>query len=276
MTNRLHAFEALEYLQWRGITLPVSDWEHRFAHEKAEHHIIYRAGVAIDQMGAQGRTFQYVLPLKQGVAKAPYHDAFTSIYFKLYWAFQDKSPGTLIDPVHGVINAVPGEWNAQASANSDMDGPTVRVTFIEDTDVDAATKDKVPTFSSLERSAVSLDDAVAVIPWDRPVPIPKTSDPLSIASGVLQQGSRAIEKTQAYSMAVANRAGEVEEACEDLDRRGIPGTNGTRLAARKLRVDSTRLMDLADMLRMNAQIAKNPIIAPGTSIFVTRKRRRNR
>jgi uncharacterized protein YdcH (DUF465 family) len=307
MIDSRNAFASLENMQWRDVILPVADWEHRFAHEKAEHHIIYRNGVAIDQLGSQGRTFSYLLPMKQGIARKPFHDAFVDIYFRLYSAFLDKSADTLIDPVHGAILACPGEFNATATTQDGLDGPTVRVTFIEDTPSDGVLPDKVPSFSKLTRDSNSLDDEVAVVPWDRPTPILPTSDPLSILSGILQQGSRMIEKTQAHFMAVADRANEVEEACEDLDRKGIPGTNALRLSARKLRVDSTRLantppadvpgliltmtteapktitdilretgMDMADLLKMNAGIAKSPIIPAGTQIFVTRKRRRRR
>jgi hypothetical protein len=302
-----NVFKQMELLQWRDVLLPFSEWEHRFAHESVQHHIIYRAGVAIDMLGAQGRTFSYVLPTKEGIAKSPYLNAFTNIYYRFYESYRDKSADDLIDPVHGAIWAVPGEWNASSTAVDGQDGPMVRVTFTEDVPVDGAATDQPPTFEGLEEMASNLDADVAAVAWNRPTPILPTSDPLSIASGILQQGSRTIEKTQAHFLAVADRAGEVEEACEDLDRKGIPGTNALRLSARKLRVDSTRLaktppadvpglimtmtteapktitdilretgMDMADLLKMNAGIAKNPIIAPGTQIFVTRKRRRRR
>jgi hypothetical protein len=306
-SDPLNVFAEMEILQWRDVILPCSDWSHRFAHDTIQHHIIYRAGVAIDMLGAQARTFSYLLPLKQGILRAPHRNAFTSTYYRLYEAYRDKSPDTLIDPVHGPIMAVPGEWDASTTATDGMDGVVVRVTFTEDVPVDGAKADKPPTFGGLAQSAKSLDDETAVVNWKRPTPIPKLSDPLSIASGVLQQGNRLIEKTRAYPKAIANRANEIEEACEDLDRQGVPGTNGIRLAARKLRVDSTRLseaapgdvpglvmqitvdtpktaaeiarengMDLADLIKMNAGIAKGPFVTPGSSIFVTRKRRRRR
>lgn len=308
MADEQHVFEAMEYLQWRDVLLPCMEWEHRFAHESVQHHIIYRAGVAIDMLGAQGRTFSYVLPLRQGILQAPFTNAFTGIYYRFYEAYRDKSPDTLIDPVHGALTAVPGEWNASADPGG-MDGVTVRVTFTEDTGIDGAATDQPPTFENLEGQAADLDEETAAVPWKRDTPPLPTTDPLSAASGLLQQGTRMIERTKAQFTAVAQRAQEVESAAQELETTsgGAVKTNSVRLAARKLRLDATRAansapqdlpgavisttleapktllqicsetgMDLADLIRVNAGIARAPFVAAGTTIFIVKKRKRRR
>jgi hypothetical protein len=305
-TNPAHVFEAMEYLQWRDVLLPVQDWEHRFAHDTVQHHIIYRSGVAIDMLGAQARTFSYVLPLRQGILRAPFSNAFTAIYYRFYEAYRDKTADTLIDPVHGAIWAVPGEWNA-ATTPEGMDGVSVRVSFTEDVPVDGAKTDSPPTFDGVEGEAASFDEEIAAIQWTREVMPEPTTDPLSAITGFGQQVNRSIEKSKAHFSRIAQKANEAESTCEELQRNGVPGMNGPRLAARKLRVDATRVanaspidapgqvisivldapkslvqiardtgMEISELIRLNAGIARLPFVAAGVPIFVTRKRKRRR
>lgn len=292
-----NVFDATEYLQWRDVILPVQDWSHRFSHQAIEHHIIYRAGVAIDMMGAQGRVFSYVLPLRNGISKAPFQNAFTGIYYRLYDAYRNKDAGDLIDPVHGPVWAVPGEWDAHTDPNG-LDGVEVRLTFREDTPVDGAREDSPPTFAEILTESKSLDDEIQTVDWERPEEVTNTTDLLSAGAGLISQVNRMKEKLGATYLSVVNKIDKLEMQLEELMSTNDPAINDLRLKIRKFRSNLTNAaneppnekgkivsrvvesdttvtalaaaygMDLSDFLRLNPGLARNPYVKAETTIRV--------
>ena len=299
-------FAAAQILEFRGVLLPCTDWEHRFAHEKAQHHIIYRDGVAVDQLGGQGRTFSYVLMFDEGIIKSPFLHAFTKLYWDFYRAYSNKDAGDLIDPIHGPIWAVPGEWNGNADISS-QSGVKVRVTFTEDKPVDGTNTDTVPTFAGLLQASGSLDTEAATVAWKRPEDIPTLKDPLTAARGVVDQVNRAKGRGKSTFLSVADKANQLEVAADDLGSDGGPKANAVRNAARTLRLQALQAaenppqhlavqvqeitlktprliaslaadsgMDIAQFLQMNPGCARGGAVPAGTTIRTIKGKRRTR
>lgn len=237
-------FAQLPHMTWRDIILPIADRTHRFSHEGTDHQIIYRNGVAVEMMGAGARVFQYTLPMREGITNGPYGGLFSRTLLELYRAYHDdKSPGPLYDPIYGLVLCVPQEWNETTDVNR-RDGVDVQVSFKEHTPDEGAATEGSPSLDSLTTEAKRLDEQVAEAPWPEQVPPPEaTTDPLSLASGVIQQGNWAVTRSRANVHAVAMRMGEVEDAAGEAEDNGIPGMGFIRQDARRSRLHATRLAE---------------------------------
>lgn len=298
-------FKELPHLTWRGITLPIAERGHRFAHEGTDHQIIYRNGVAVEMTGAGARVFSYTLPMRDGITKGPYKFAFTSTLRKLWLAYHDdKSPGVLSDPIYGDIVCVPQEWDETTDV-SKRDGVDVRVSFKEHIPVNGTAKKAAPSLDSLSGKAKRLDDAVKKTKWPVQQPPPKaTASPLAIASGIIQQGNFAVSRSKAQVHEVAMRMGEVEDAAAEAEKNGAPGMGVIRRDARNARLDATKVanapprdafsevvqvvstaprdlfetakalgLSVQDLIYLNPGLARNPKVEPGTRIWTRQGRR---
>ena len=295
-----NVFAGLPVLEFRGIQLPCVDRTHQFQHEQAPHHVLYRDGVAVDMLGAQGRTFRYSVPMRDGVT-AGHKALFSTGLTALYEAFRDKTPGFLVDPVHGRVLVVPGTWDEVATPSKGLDGVDLTLTFVEHSPIDEVWADDPPTVEGVTAEAKSLDDAVAKTPWTVQQPAPQSAvNPLSAVSGAINQVNRAREQTRAAVLSVAMRANEIEEASEKLGVAGEP----TRLAARRLRLDAERnandpptspsdikrevikstigLVELArnlgmtvrELLDLNPNLSRSPRVQRGKQVFGRKDARR--
>lgn len=298
-------FVQLPHLTWRDIILPVADRSHRFSHEGTDHQIIYRNGVAVEMTGAGARVFQYLLPMREGVTKGPYGGLFSRTLMQFFRAYHDdKSPGILYDPIYGPVLCVPQEWDETTDMGK-RDGVDVRVGFKVHTPDDGAQTEASPSLDSLTTDARRLDEEVAVAPWPRQVPPPPaTSDPLSVASGVIQQGNWAVTRSRANVHAVAMRMGEVEDAAAEAEKNGAPGMGFVRQDARRARLRATRLaeapprevaseamqitveasqdiftlakstgMTVQELIQFNPFLARSPKTQRGTRIWVRKRKR---
>lgn len=232
-TNQ-NAFKDLEF-SFRGIALPCVDRSHQFSHEQTPHHVLYRDGVAIDMLGIQARTFRYSCPMRDGVT-AGHTSLFAKTFRLLYEAFRDKTPGFLVDQVHGRVLVVPGAWDEQASPSKGVDGVDVSLTFVEHSPVDEVWEDDPPTIVDLTDQENRLDADVAVTPWTKQVPAPPVKpNILAAVAGAINQVNRTREQSRAAVLGVADKANRIEEASEKLGIAGEP----TRAAARRMRLDAT-------------------------------------
>lgn len=305
MTELQDQFSQLPHLSWRGEDLlPVLERDHEFAHEGADHAVIYRNGVAVEQTGAGARLFSYTIPFREGITKGPYGGLFSRTMLKFWRAFHDdKSPGPLYDPIYGPITCVPQRWNERTDINR-RDGVDVQVTFKEHVPVETTETAASPTLDSLQTDAQRLDEEVAAVEWPIQQPPPAASaDPLSIAAGVVQQGNFAVSRTKAAVHEVAMRMGEIEDAAAVAESNAVPGAGALRRSARSARLKATKVANapprdaaselvqiaidtpkdlvtmardlsvtVAELIAWNPFLARVPEVAPGVRIYTRRKR----
>jgi len=297
-------FAQLPHLTWRDtIWLPVAERSHEFAHEGAEQLILYRNGSFTEQTGAGARIFEYTIPLREGVTKGPYYNLFSNTLMVLWRSFHDdKSPGNLFDPIYGLQLCVPQRWSETTDVNK-RDGVDVRISWKTHTPIDGSEESSSSSLDSLTSDAKRLDDEVQAINWPKQQPPPDaTSDPLSAAAGVLQQGNYAIRRNKARFHAVAYKMGAVEDAAAEAESNGIPGAGFVRQDARRGRLRATKVAesptrDLAstvvqvtigsttdlfssaralgvsiqDLIELNPNLATTPTIPGGTKVWTRKK-----
>ena len=238
----------LPSMSWRGIILPVVERTHTFQFETAPHKIIYRDGVATEMLGEQGRVFHYTIPMRESVTsvKEGLKYLFTKGFRELYRAYRDPRPGMLVDPLHGAILCTPASWEDHLESMK-LDGADVRLSFTEYTPIGQKIQDDPPTIRSLFEITTAMDAAVVAAPWDaQQQSPPPTTDPLSLAAGLLNQGNATRRRMNAKVLAVAARMGKVENAAAEAqanapDSKSAAIFNGIRLQARKGRLDATRV-----------------------------------
>lgn len=303
-------FAQLPHLTWREkIILPVSERSHEFAHEGADHAVIYRNGVAVEQTGAGARVFSYTSPMREGITRGPYGGLFSSTLLKLWRSFHDdKSPGILYDPIYGPVLCVPQRW-AEATDIQKRDGVDVQFSFKEHTPDDGTNDAANPSLDSLTTDAQRLDEAVAQVPWStwagaqQQPPPEAVSDPLTIGAGLIQQGNWMVARSKAAVSDVAYRMKEVEDSSSEAEANGIPGAGILRQDARRGRLHATKVanapprstaaaviqvttsaprdlfasakalgMTLQGLIELNPRLALDPNVPAGTRIW-TRKPR---
>lgn len=298
-------FAQLPHLTWRDdIILPIIERDHEFAHEGADHAVIYRDGVAVEQTGAGARVFTYTIPLREGLTKGPYGGLFSVTLMKLWQSFHgDKSPGTLADPIYGPITCVPQRWVERTDVNK-RDGVDVQISFKEDVPVDGTSEAAPPSLDSLTTDAARLDEEVTVFPWPIQQPPPAaTGNPLAIAAGIIQQGNYAVQRSKASVQEYAMRCGEIEDAAAEAETNGAPGAGVLKRDARRGRLQATRVASapprdvvselvqitistpkdlftaakdlgctVEELVLWNPFLARSPEIAPGVRLYSRRKK----
>lgn len=305
MTEPIDPFSQLPHLTWRDeLILPVADRNHEFEHQGAEHAIIYRNGVAVEMTGAGARILSYTIPMREGITKGPYGGLFTQALQKLWASFySDRTPGPLYDPIYGLLTCVPQRWHESTDVNK-RDGVELQLSWKVHTPDEGSSETASPSLYSLEISAQRLDEEVARTPW--PVqqnPPEPTADPLSVASGVVQQGNYAVTRSKAKVSEVAMRMGEVEDAAEEAEANGVPGAGFVRQDARRARLGATKVanappretataaiqvvtsevsdlpalakrfgMTLQDLLFFNPGLSKSVVAPSGSRVWVRRRK----
>ena len=296
-------FSQLPHMTWRGQIYAVTERSARFAHEGADHQVIYRNGVAVEMTGAGAWVYTYTLAFREGITNGPYGGLFSQGLTTFIRDFHDdKDPGELYDPVYGLKTCVPQSWDEQTDINR-RDGVDIRVDFKEHSPIAGADTDTPATLDSLQSDAQRLDEEIKRVDW----PIQEnaeqaTANPLAVASGIIQQGNYAVSKTKASVHETAMRMNEVEESAGEAEDNGVPGAGLVRQDARRARRrallvaeapprDSAQAlcqvvydtpkdifalardagMAMDDFLKFNAGLSRDILVPPGTPIWIRKQ-----
>jgi hypothetical protein len=245
--------------------------------------------------GAENRRFTYTIPMREDIAAGPYERLFTVGLTQLYRDMLNRAPGPLIDPTWGEVTCVPASWSNSLDPNR-RDGTDVDVEFVEWKDIasETDTAGGVDTLQGLESDAGALDAEVAAVAREAQVPSPEpATDPLSAIAGVGAQLTRSRDRVTASLAQTSNRLEKIEAALDDLQ----DPLNGELIReTRRLRVSTARLaekaeptrvvrnttantnkalaaiaaelaMSIADLLKLNPDLAKSPVVLAGTPIL---------
>lgn len=90
---------------WRGIMFPwTGQRDHGFSHDSEKHRYLFRDQQLIESLGRQNPFFRYKIPFFDTV-RPPEESRplFREVYPEFYAACLDRSPGELVDPIHGAI-----------------------------------------------------------------------------------------------------------------------------------------------------------------------------
>jgi hypothetical protein len=250
----------LAKFSWRGEIYPISSRQVSFRHEGIEHTIQYRDFDFIEQLGAHGLTFRYTIPNRQNIAKGPYKQMFADGYPRLFRDMQDRTAGTLFDPLlNRIFQCVPSSWDDTTDPRK-RDGTDVQVEFRHSpplTEEDPQTVDAT-TVAGLTSEAGALDAEVAKADWKQEVPPEPSIDPLNFATGVVAQGLAQIQKVSASLQDFAYKMEKIEQTCDAAEN---PENWGIRDAARRNRESA---------IRLNRRLKEDP--ATKLRTFTTRTR----
>lgn len=288
---------ALPVFQWRGQAYPVARHRVSFRHEGVEHVLQYRDFALIEQLGVQGLTFSYSLPMRETVAKGPYKNLFAKGLTRLTQDMLNREPDTLVDPVFGVFRCVPGAFDSETDPNKRC-GVDVSVEFRHSPDVTAEdpTLRDLGGIAGLSNEAGKLDEAVAQANWQQePSPEP-TVDALQAVDGVLSQGLAQAGRVQAaladHALKLKNIEATVEKVADPANwgirnqarqQRASTITLGQRLGERpgqRIRAFTTRSqmlvselaktvgMSIEDLLALNPSLSRLPYVPANTAVVV--------
>jgi len=250
----------LAKFSWRGEVYPISARNVSFRHEGVDHVIQYRDFDYIEQLGAHGLMFRYTIPLRQNVAKGPYKQMFAEGYPKLFRAMQDRTAGTLFDPLlNRVFTCVPSNWDDTTDPKQ-RDGTDVQVEFRHSpplTEEDPQAVDAT-TVAGLTSQAGALDKEVAKADWKQEEPPEPSIDPLNFATGIVAQGLAQVQKLSASLHDFAYKMEKLEQTC---DAAANPENWGIRDASRRNREAA---------IKLNRRLAEDPAVKLRTLVTQTR------
>lgn len=280
--------------EWRGNKYPVTARTVTFNHEAVDHILQYRDFEVIEQTGARGLTFSYSIPMREDIAKGPYKNLFTEGLPVLFRDCLDRTPGALIDQIHGSFTCVPRTYNEDADPNK-RDGVDLKIEFRKQTDVTEDEQIQPPTLQDVTSEAGALDAEVKLANWHQEPPPEGTTDILSAINTVLFQGQRAIDKISGSMNDLAFRCEKIENTVDKLtDPKNWP----LRRDARRLRDAALRIahigetpgqkrapvvttiampisalaasvgMSVDQLLALNPQLSTRPIVPAGTTVRV--------
>jgi hypothetical protein len=241
MTAKTDVFKAQPTASFRGIAFPITERDVTHSHDTVEHRLQYRDGRLIEITGGSNKTFTYTIPFRQGIARGPYKDLFVKTLPEFWLAYADKSRGTLVDPITGVSQVVPGSWDEITDVNR-RDGIDVRVSFIESPELaDDAQESGIETVMSAYGEAQALDTELSKVDWQQEPSPPPMTDPLSAIAGLGSQIAAVPAKVAANLHAVAFRCEKVEATLAKL--KDPETTTQVVHAARRLRLSCQRMAD---------------------------------
>ncbi len=290
----LDALGKLPYFEWRDTKYPVLSRSVSFAHEGAEHRIQYRENDFIEQLGPHSLTFTYTLPMRQGIAKGPYKDLFTTGYDQLFVDCRDRTPGTLVDPRVGIYDCVPVSWSDDMDVNK-RDGTDIRVEFKHSPKIDEVDIALGFTVQGVGDAAGALDAELTKVDWEQePSPEP-TMDALNAISGF---GAQLEAQGGKVSAALEDFAYKNEKLEQQIDRLQNPDVWPLKRAARRNRAAAVALgkraadptkeirttvtshtrtlttlaaeldMTVQQLLEQNPVLARLPYVPAGTTVNV--------
>jgi hypothetical protein len=204
--------------------------------------------------------FRYTIPNRQNIAKGPYSQMFAEGYPKLFASMQDRTVGTLFDPLlNRTFPCVPGSWDDTTDVRK-RDGTDVQVELkhsppLTEEDPQAV---EATTVAGLTSEAGALDKEVAKADWKQEVPPEPSIDPLNFATGIVAQGLAQVQKASAGLHDFAHKMEKIEQTCDAAEN---PENWGIRDAARRNREAA---------IKLNRRLQEDP--ATKLRTFVTRTR----
>lgn len=243
-------------------------------------------------LGTQALTLSYTLAIRQGVAVAPFSDLFVSGYAQLFADMQNRERGTLVDPVLGPLQCVPGSYRETADPNK-RDGVDVTVDFTQSYTTDELdTLPAGPSVSGLASDAAALDAALtANDSFKQEASKDGKLDILTAIGGVGSQIQQGVSQNRA---ALDDLSGKLRSIDEQADALESPQNFGIQQSARNL-LEQIRLlkghasgkrivsvtqryaktlnaiaaendMTLEELLRLNPDLASMPVVPQGAVV----------
>jgi hypothetical protein len=274
--------------------IPCRKFQHRFAHEASPQHVSYGDGDFIEMTGTRARTWSATIAFNETLKN--YDQLFSKTYPEFYTAYRDRSPGTLVTPLHGPVLCKPGSYEDDLNPMV-LDGISVDVIFTEHTPVKGSQLDAPPNLQSLFTEAMSLADHGTGPDFQSPDVKPKL-DALTAIAASINKVNTARDKVRGNILRISNQANAIETALAKVGANGGPKLTSARMQARRLRLRSEQLansppreaagvvtqevtsapttvmqlardlkMDLKDFLELNVALAKAVIVPPGTRIW---------
>jgi len=287
-------FRLLPPFQWRGRKYPVTARSVSFAHDGADHKLQYRDDEIVEQLGAQGLTFSYTVPMREGIARGPYKSLFNEGLPVLFRDVRNRSADALIDPVYGEFRCVPKSFNDDSDVNK-RDGTDIRLEFKLSPELGNADPELAQTITGIQglvSDAGALDEEVKAADWAQEPSPEGMTDVLSAINGIGQQGLAQVDK---LSAALDDLAFKCEKIEKTADRAENPQNWPLRNSARRDREAALRLkrrlaedparkivrvtrrtattvsslaaelgMSVVDLIKLNPALARSPIVRPGT------------
>jgi hypothetical protein len=134
----------LPYLQFRNVIVPCEANDLAFSHGSVRHGQFGTSGELIEPTGRVSATMKFRIPFRTGISFPVSPKPLFPDTFKDFWnACLDGTPGTLLHPAFGVLQAAPGSFTV-AFDPMKRDGYDVDVEFIESVDEEAALDEANP------------------------------------------------------------------------------------------------------------------------------------
>ncbi len=312
MADPLHL---LMPLQWRGVEYPVTSRNVTFAHESVQHKLQRRNQDLVEQTGAHNFVFTYTIPMREGIFKGPYKNLFTQGLARLLKDFRNREPGQLLDPVYGEFRCVPSSYTDDTDVmKTDGTDIRVEFTYApEDGDTDVVNPfslmELVDDGRNLEVAVQQLaalaetdDELAAIQEFEQFEGEEGGTDVLSAINGAGQQILGQSDRIAAYLDDVAFRAEKIEDTADRLEN---PDGWQLKRSARRVRDTATRLKrrtddpaartkivtmrfarsmtslaaetghTVAELLRLNPQLTRSPLIPAGAQVLIPQRARGN-
>jgi hypothetical protein len=246
---------------WRGIELPILSRSARFTQNNAKHRFSYKDGEFIEATGTENWTFQYTLPMREGVVREPYRKLFITEFTKFVSACRDRTTGDLIDPVLGPFRAKCTSLSDSTDVNK-RDGDDLAVEFVqspEEGDEDELWTN-VENLTSASNEAGKLDEQIGLVVWEQEDSPEPTADPLALVDGLIRQAE--MEMNQ-ISAAVDNAAWKLEKVENSVERLQDPTAWPINRSARRLR---KAVHDIGETAASPGRIIRNMTTAAGITL----------
>ena len=225
---------------WRGIPFPASERTVSRAHDTVEHKIQYRNGFPVEMTGARNWTFDYSLPLREDIELPGYGRLYTELLPALVEAFNDRSPGVLVDPVYGEFVCVPSTWDDSATATIRA-GSDVRIQFVHTPEPDDPDL-TLDSLASTEVQARSLQQQIEAVDWEEEEPPSLDVDLFGQIAGYGAQLEFAGDRFIGQIERVAFGLEKVESQAEKLEH---PERSGVVRSSRRLRLATLKVSERA-------------------------------
>ena len=286
----------LKRSSFRGLEFPFTRRTVGFRHDNVGHLIEFRNDELIEMKGARGLVFRFEVPCFEGVTAKPWTNLFKVLLPKLFAAMRDKTPGPLVDSVHGEFRVAPGSYDESLDPAAHRDGAPVTIEFINAPLMEEVErKGEIAGLEELQSTGRRIDEDVMRIPWEQELPPEPTVEPLSAITGFIRQaefaGNKVLNGLERYTyqleqlnQAVEDQSDPKTYALKRRVRRQIDAAERTKRnlsdpfkPLRSITVESAVSIgelaaqvgkDVQDLIKTNSQLARTPLIQPGTVIWV--------
>ncbi len=236
----------LQRPSWREIEFPISAREYGFQQDQARHRYVFRDNELVESLGRENPTWRYTIPFREDITVGGWEHLFVGVYPDFLAACQDRSRGTLTDPVHGSRPAKCVSLREILDINR-RDGLDVEVEFIfapAETDFENNLGTIIRTLQGYASYARRFDNELAAVPWQQEIPPQPTVSPLDAISAV---GGQVLLVQGKVEAALADSAFRLEKSVQTIDRLRNPNLATTRTQARRLQGAALDLEDRTDI-----------------------------